>query len=202
MLKLMCMCIYNIHIYRHGYEHSSQVILFGRFKGHFDHKIQGSLRFYLDLARALKEIQTEKKQELHEQAWWCKGMFEQCFDPDFQRKAVQLVTEDQSKEEYKYFGKMEGGGLPLDPVINSLPTAVMKVVDAHDAIEQLESPEVDARCPPAQLIDRELKPIEIAGGARPSVWCRSRMEEKEEDVHCKVLQGHSCYTIFETKRNM
>ena len=69
-------------------------------------------------------------------------MFEKCYDSEFQSNAVQLVMEDQAKEEYKYFAKMSGG-IPVDPVVATELTLVMQVANAHDAIHQQQGPETD-----------------------------------------------------------
>ena len=102
--------------------------------------------FYLNLTATLRKIQMGKKNDLHEQAW-CNDMFEKCYDSEFQSNAVQLVMEDQAKEEYKYFAKMSGG-IPVDPAVATELTLVMQVADAHDAIHQQQSPETDANHPP------------------------------------------------------
>jgi hypothetical protein len=44
--------------------------------------------FFLDIAAALKEMQTkEMQQKLNEKAW-CNGLFEKTFDPEFSARPL------------------------------------------------------------------------------------------------------------------
>ena len=143
----------------------------------------------------------EKKCELHEQAW-CKGLFEQCFDPEFQANAVHLVMQDQASGEYKYFAKMLADGLPLDLIVNSEPMLVMRAADAHGAIDWQESPETDVQCPLGQLVDREEKPIEIesTGATLYGIMTKWTNQKKSFTVkYYKDIVNQKCAAKMEEK---
>ena len=127
--------------------------------------------FYLDLAQALKAMQTpELIEQLHNKAW---GLFKKCFDPDFQRQAVQLVTEDTRNGGSKYFSFVspsEGeAAVPVDPIFTSEPTLVMQVADAHNAL-MTANPGQDAMRTPKQLVGRRLKGAQGSAFGKVTKW--------------------------------
>jgi hypothetical protein len=110
--------------------------------------------FFEDLAIiALSELQTEDyKQKFRDNAW--AGMFEKCFEPEFQCEAVKLVGADQ--DNYYFTDKAQ----LVDPVFapSASQDLQIQVADAHDEAV-VSTPERDAMLPPHRLVGRQVKPF-------------------------------------------
>ena len=63
-----------------------------------------------NLATVLKDFDTPEMKQFISENCWQKGLFEKCFDSDFQAEAVPLVTNENN--EGKYFAANK-----LDPVL-------------------------------------------------------------------------------------
>jgi len=102
---------------------------------------------------------------------------------------------------------------------SSKPTLVMQAADAHDAIDQQENSEADAKRPPGQLVDREVQPIESNGSTLYGVvtaWksrkktftvkyykdivTRKHASKKEEKTHEEILASLR-YDVAPTANN-
>jgi hypothetical protein len=105
------------------------------------------------LVIALSKLQTEdSKQKILDNA--CGGMFEKCFEPEFQREVVKLVGADQ--DNFYFTDKAS----IVDPVFSPLALRDLHihVADAHDdAI--VSTPESDATLPPHRLVGHQIKPV-------------------------------------------
>jgi hypothetical protein len=109
--------------------------------------------FFEDLAIALSELQTEDyKQKFRDHAWG--GMFEKCFEPEFQREAVKLVGADQ--DNYYFNDKAQLVDLVFAP--SASQDLQIQVADAHDEAV-VSTPERDAMLPPHRLVGRQVKPF-------------------------------------------
>ena len=111
--------------------------------------------FYSDLTAA----GSEEKKKLQQHAW-CNGLFEQCFDRQFQSKAVQLVTDgDALRFGSKYFAYManEASTATVDPVLEGESNyLVLWALDVH-VNNALHTPMTNqSSLPPKNLVGRHV----------------------------------------------
>ena len=108
--------------------------------------------FYLDLAEALRRMQTPvMKETLSSKAF---DLFKKCYDKGFQVDAVKLVSEDQANKVYKYFGPQVQGAVPVDPVLVNEPSLVLQALDAQAGDFCKEN---DRTVAPLMLVGRQVK---------------------------------------------
>ena len=80
--------------------------------------------FFLNLANVLTRLQTPEKKEKISENCWKKDLFEKCFDPDYQKKCVQLVTADNANNGQQYFSEGK-----VDPALTKERRFVFQVAD-------------------------------------------------------------------------